>query len=123
MACEWYDDPVFDGATETFCGKLFMGDDWRRLQRMKDAGKLHEIVGVAGTTFYSDAVRKSLGRERVAIIPEPDNPYDSAALRVEVDGNKVGYVPRGKQLSPDAKLQVIKTGLEPTPHVWIAVRT
>ena len=118
----WYEDPIHNDAQEVFCGKLFRGDDWRRLQRMKEAGLVQEIIGVAGTTFHRDAVKNSLGKEEeVVIIPEPENAFDRAALRVEVDGNKVGYVPRGRRLSPGSSLRVIKSGLEPQPHVWLAV--
>ena len=117
----WYEDPIHDDAQEIFCGKLFKGDDWRRLQRMKETGMAQEIIGVAGTTFHSDAVKNSLGKEQVVIVPEPENPYDSGALRVEVGNHHVGYVPRGKKLSPDAKFRVVKAGMEPQPHVWLAV--
>ena len=32
--------------------------------------------------------------ERLALVREPDNPYDASAVRVEWRGRKLGYVPR-----------------------------
>ena len=56
------------------------------------------VFSVAGTTFHSNAVKSAQDKTDVAIIPEPENPFDSSALRVEVGGCHVGYVPRGKKL-------------------------
>jgi len=62
----------------------------------------HELVNVAGESHYQEALREIAGTgpgpirlEATAhLIPEPDNAYDPSAIRVEIDGHKVGYVPR-----------------------------
>jgi hypothetical protein len=117
----WWDDATLDNEAEVFCGKLFRGLEWRRLQEMKAYNEAKEVFCVAGTTFHRGAVKAAQGKTSVSIIPEPENKFDPAALRVEVGGCHVGYVPRGKKLSPDDKLRVIKSGMEPMPHVWLAV--
>lgn len=65
--------------------------------------RLHgrELINVAGESHYQDALRAiTRGEPRLntdaALIPEPDNPHDPNAIRVEIDGRKVGYVPRSK---------------------------
>ena len=118
----WYDDPIFDDAHETIDGKNFKGDDWRRLQQVKEHADIKGIVPVAGTTFRADAVQASLKtRKNVSIVAEPTNPYDAHARRVIVGDCFVGYVPKGKELSADARLYVVKVGMDPQPHVWLAV--
>ena len=63
--------------------------------------RLHgrELINVAGESHYQDALRElTKGETRVgataALIPEPDNPHDPDAVRVEIEGQKVGYLPR-----------------------------
>ena len=46
--------------------------------------------------------------------PEPDNPYDPAALKVFADGVFIGYIPRGN-------LDVLKRLLVPGVSVWVEV--
>ena len=58
-----------------------------------------ELINVAGESHYQDALRELAGDETrleatAALIPEPDNPHDANAVRVEIDGKKVGYLPR-----------------------------
>jgi len=60
----------------------------------------HESVNVAGESHYQEALRAIAGPGEVRmdteahLIPEPENDYDPNAVRVEIDGHKVGYLPR-----------------------------
>lgn len=62
----------------------------------------HELVNVAGESHYQEALRAIAGAapgpirvETTAhLVPEPENEYDPNAIRVEIEGQKVGYVPR-----------------------------
>ena len=60
----------------------------------------HESVNVAGESHYQEALRAIAGPGDVRhdteahLIPEPENEYDPNAVRVEIDGHKVGYLPR-----------------------------
>ena len=60
----------------------------------------HESVNVAGESHYQEALRSIAGPGEVRhdteahLIPEPENEYDPNAVRVEIDGLKVGYLPR-----------------------------
>ncbi len=63
--------------------------------------RLHgrELINVAGESHYQDALRAiTKGEARLetdaALISEPDNPHDPNAIRVEIEGEKVGYLPR-----------------------------
>lgn len=52
---------------------------------------------VAGVFYQQQSIRKlPLGYDLLAeLIPESENPYDFNAVCVEVDGLKIGYLPRG----------------------------
>ena len=118
--CCWHDDPVFDHMVEVVDGKTFKGDDWRRLMRLKEDSKV-EVVSVSGVTFRKDALKSAMGRPpSPTLVTEPENEHDANAIRVEIGGNHVGYIPRGKPVSPDARVHICKWGLDP-PHVWLAV--
>jgi hypothetical protein len=61
-------------------------------------------VSVVGESFYQDALKRvskcpPVGDHRyecsAKLVLEPDNPHDKFAVRVEVDGKLVGYLPRG----------------------------
>jgi hypothetical protein len=62
----------------------------------------HELINVAGESHYQEALRAIAGEtsgpvrhETTAhLIPEPENEYDPDAVRVEIAGAKVGYLPR-----------------------------
>lgn len=60
-------------------------------------------VDVAGCAYYQDALERVVGPRRpkggnlhaVAwLVPEPENEHDENAVRVDIMGTKVGYVPR-----------------------------
>jgi hypothetical protein len=56
-------------------------------------------VIVVGVFFCQAALAKICGNKRemlvqAKIVPEENNPYDSNAVRVEIDGEKVGYLSR-----------------------------
>ena len=63
-----------------------------------------ESVNVAGESHYQDALRALAGPGHVRrdtearLVAEPDNVHDPHAVRVEIDGHKVGYLPR--ELAP-----------------------
>jgi hypothetical protein len=114
----WYDDPIFDDTEEVVDGKRFRGDDWRRLMRVKEANPAAKVISVAGVTYRRAAIEKMTSSTAI-LVPEPDNKHDPNAIRVEVGGQHVGYVPRGASVSPQ-HAPVMKWGVDP-PFVWIAV--
>jgi hypothetical protein len=117
--CDWYDDPCFDDVEESINGRVFKGDSWRRLMQAKEIAPATRVVSVAGTTFHRSAFEQIQTMDTAVLIPEPENPYDSKAMRVEVGGLHVGYLPRGSSVPPQS-VPVLKCGVDP-PHVWIAV--
>ena len=48
-----------------------------------------------------------------------DDQGDHAAVRVEIDGEHVGYIPRGKVLPLHATAQVVRMGAFQAPYVWL----
>lgn len=65
------------------------------LQGMEIAYR-YSNVEVAGVKYTdTDLNLISIG-DKVEIIPEPDNPHDSKAIRLEIQGNRIGYMYRGK---------------------------
>lgn len=69
-------------------------------QRSQTFLRGHELVNVAGESHYQDALRAIAGPGEVRLeteaqlVAEPDNPHDANAVRVEIEGAKVGYLPR-----------------------------
>ena len=120
---QWYDDPIFDDAEAVLGNKRVRGDDWRRLQWLEETHGKGELVPVSGTTYRRNAVAKVEHRkwDRVAFVAEPENPFDRDAMRVEVGGTFVGYVPRARRVSPDTKAHVLKAGTKGESHVWLWV--
>lgn len=57
---------------------------------------------IVGESNYQEAIRKAAGgygawTERVVLlVPEPDNRHDGNAVRVECDGEALGYLPAEK---------------------------
>ena len=121
MGTAWYDEPCFDLEREAVGDVHVTGRAWRRLQALKEAhgSPPKRVVKVAGTTFRPEglaAAARSAGT--CALVPEPTNEYDPNAVRVEVGGSHVGYVPRGVRV--EGEPHVLSISAE-RPHVWLAV--
>jgi hypothetical protein len=52
---------------------------------------------ISGVSFYTDAVRNVTNKTTLTAIAEPDNPYDSNAIKIMNGTEQVGYVPKGSQ--------------------------
>jgi hypothetical protein len=64
---------------------------------------------VRGESFYQDNIRRVAMRgKNVDLIPEPGNPHDKNAIRIDVDGRTIGYIPR-------------ESAKEAREHQWKAV--
>jgi hypothetical protein len=91
-----------------------------------------ELVNVAGESHYQDALRElapwdgrdDLRHEALAtLVPEPDNPHDPNAVRVEIAGRLVGYLPRAAAESYGSLLAVYtRKGRPVTCDAMIAAR-
>lgn len=63
-----------------------------------------DLVEVVGESFYREALRRvsavtsaetgAVGRHVAALVPDPSNPYDHNAIKVVIDGEHVGHIPR-----------------------------
>ena len=58
---EWYEDPIFDEATEVYDGKLYTGDKWRELQRWKEtmSNKMRDLETAFQKQVRFSSVMKS----------------------------------------------------------------
>lgn len=62
----------------------------------------HELINVAGESHHQDALRSIIGTNESEVrvdvtahlVPEPENEHDAHAVRIEIEGAKVGYLPR-----------------------------
>jgi very-short-patch-repair endonuclease len=77
----------------------------------------NDRIEVAGESFYRAALERIAAagdpyRSLTAqLLPEPENPYDRNAVRVEIDGEKVGHLPRDlAALVAEALTQLAKSG-------------
>ena len=121
---DWYDDPWFDTFEEIVDGKVLRGNEWRRYMYFKEKQnhKL-ETLSVAGVSLRIPALIKAIekGAKRVAFVPEPTNKHDAQAIRIEIEGQHVGYVPKAKRLKKaDTKGHVLKCSADP-PQVLLAI--
>ena len=120
----WYEDPIFDDAVERVGAHRFVGDAWRRLQQLRDAGvTCTDVFSVAGTTFRAAEVEAvyNEGVRDAVLVPEPTNPVDPNAVKVLVNGRHVGYVPRARAASTRGSVYVCNVGVSPQPHVWVTL--
>jgi hypothetical protein len=115
-------DHGFDDVQERVGGKLLSGDAWRRYMRVKESAPNARLIAVAGTTFRVESLERAMGKNAstATLVPEPHNPHDSNAVRVDVAGEHIGYVPKGTKISPHARPEVVKWGVAPA-HAWLAV--
>lgn len=76
------------------------------------------LVNVAGESHYQDALTEIVGDAAASeaqvrhpteavLVPEPDNPHDANAVRVEIDGRKVGYLPRAEAVAYGPMLRTL----------------
>ncbi len=61
------------------------------------------MLDVVGESHYQENLRRICGRptangenrwKSATLVPEPDNPHDGKAVRVDISGRTVGYLPR-----------------------------
>ncbi len=66
--------------------------------------ELNEFA-VAGLPYYDgpELLEELQPGEPLTLVAEPDNPFDAHAIRIEAQGRKIGYVPRGEN-GPLARL-------------------
>jgi hypothetical protein len=98
------------------------------------AGPLREydlyLFPVAGFQFHQGPqllkhLRPGMGLE---LVPEPHNPHDPRAIRIEAFGRHIGYVPRadngplGRLLAQGASLKARVLSLKREGEPWDAVR-
>jgi hypothetical protein len=88
------------------------------------------LFPVAGFRFHDgpallERIRPGMALE---LVPEPENPHDPRAIRVEVYGHHIGYVPRsdngplGRLLAQGAPLQARVLSVKREGESWDAVR-
>ena len=119
----WFDDPIFDDVKEKVDGNMLCGDEWRRCMQVKQEKRNVQVLSVAGVTFKVAELERAVkkGARRVELVPEPTNKYDSEAVKIVIDDEHVGYIPRAKRLkSLDQTAHVLKCSAAP-PHVVLAI--
>jgi hypothetical protein len=88
------------------------------------------LFPVAGFRFHDgpallERIRAGMALE---LVPEPENPHDPRAIRIEVYGHHIGYVPRsdngplGRLLVQGAPLQARVLSVKCEGESWDAVR-
>jgi hypothetical protein len=103
--------------------------EWEQNRKGRPA-RDYVSVKVTGEAHYQPALRAICGRrgdEAVSVegktallVPEPDNPHDHLAVRVEIDGETVGYMSRGNAKRYHRRIQrLIDAGEQATVPAWI----
>lgn len=85
----------------------------------KGHGYQHEVVG---ESHYQETLERIAGGRQVygarkrcvaTLVPEPSNKYDANAVRVDVKGKVVGYLPREKAAEYSKRIAEIGLGGQP----------
>ena len=65
---------------------------------MYEPSRLIDTFFIKGFKNYdgASALRKLKVGKRLDLVPEPDNPFDPYAVRIERKGTKLGFVPKEK---------------------------
>jgi hypothetical protein len=89
-----------------------------------DAPPVSDFLEVVGESNYQTALEslagpKSGGGVNVAclatLVPEPSNPHDRNAIRIEISGQTVGYLSRSSAKQFRAAMQTLGRPVAPTP--------
>ena len=77
-----------------------------------------EIVAIVGEASYQPAIAKACGSttwehvrceiDQFTVVPEPTNPYDSNAVAIYIEGQKVGYLSRGDALDYQPAMDALR---------------
>ena len=97
-----------------------------------EARRKYVGLSIVGESHYQEALRFVCGRtgnEAVDIdyvatlVPEPENPYDAHAVRVDIDGLTVGYLARGNARRYQRRVaRMIEQGGDPTVPAFIGAQ-
>ena len=65
-----------------------------RRQSLENDERILFRCAVKGESSYQDNIRRVTLGKNVDLVPEPNNQYDKNAVRIDVDGLTIGYIPR-----------------------------
>lgn len=92
----WFlDGPITEDEAEAECGRL--GIPFRRGpadSRITSHIISTRVVGTGYTKGSGDIIRTLKGGQYLQLLREPSNRYDSRAVSVNMDGIRLGYIPR-----------------------------
>lgn len=88
------------------------------------------IFPVAGFGFHEGpkVIRQLQPGAELMLVPEPENPHDARAIRIEACGRHIGYVPRSENrqlvrlLEQGAELRAHVVRVRPEAESWDALR-
>ncbi|WP_330924456.1 HIRAN domain-containing protein [Candidatus Sororendozoicomonas aggregata] len=92
------DAAISDFALLGYVGARLPDDGFELVHPFDSANEPFELlIEVAGFRYESTiSIDEIAVNTPVQFIPEPENQYDSQAIRIELGGNKLGYVDRGR---------------------------
>jgi len=86
---------ISDFALLGYSGALLPGDTFSLIHPFDDADKPCELlIEIAGFRYYAGMNMELKPGNIVSLNPEPENPFDSMAIKIEYDGKVIGYVNR-----------------------------
>ena len=147
-AAGWYDSGVRAGYRQWWDGRRWHNTFWParegiqplayapELPRLDISSPYGPVFDIVGEAYREEQIvaalgfRPALDEERIAmttaeLIPEPDNPHDSHAVAVRVDGHTVGYVSADvvRTIQPFIA-SIVQRGLVPVvdARIWAVTR-
>lgn len=126
------DSEFSDFALLGYTGAKLPDDGFELVHPFENISEPFELITeVAGFRHESEIEKDSVNiGSTVDFVPEPDNSHDKRAVRIELDGKKLGYVDRGRvelfqyHLKADHLVRgevVRKNGTESRPLIYIYV--
>lgn len=88
------------------------------------------VFPVAGFAFHEGPgmIRRLQPGDELVLVPEPENPHDPRAIRIEAHGRHIGYVPRsenrplGRLLEQGAEVRARVVRVQPDAEAWDVLR-
>lgn len=90
------DSQISDFALLGYSGAKLPDDDFCIICPFLNAHPPFEfLIRVQAFPLYFKQLPSGLLGEKVSMVPEPNNPFDPDAIRVEIQGAMAGFIPRG----------------------------
>ena len=72
----------------------YPGDPSRTNQKIDIAKVDYFWMGIRGTSYYQQALKRAKSSTFATLVPQLNNPHDNTAIEIQANNSLIGYVPR-----------------------------